>query len=325
LPYTTLDLPAKLKVIIQKAVADIEKAKKQMGGARAVPGIQSKCKADCEKEIARMMDIYFKEEEDYVKQVGELHAASKDLVKKIEAGGPKATLVKLAEEVDGNHKKLLKLQSDLQAHQGFRASCWPDTKTAPAALGADVAKAVEAQFVKDRAPMIAKVAALKDQKVKIEEFVKRAWDLAEAGSSGAGVGEAADTKLMAKEIAAREDEFKKMTEEVKTRKTQLDTMQKFVVGMNTKKMTKPLADIEFKRSTDYVKQTKAVRAQVKTLLVALDSLKKRLGPAISDPKIKPLLASLEKHYAYCDKEISALEATQTAYDKKILEAKKQFA
>lgn len=325
MPYTTLDLPAKLKVILQKAVADIEKAKKQMGGARAVPGIQAKCKADCEKQIKTMMDIYFKEEEDYVKQVGELHAAGKDLVKKIEAGGPKATLVKLAEEVEANHKKLLALQKDLTAHQGFRASCWPDTKSAPDALGADVAKAVEAQFVKDRAPMIAAVAAVKDQKVKIEEYVKRAWDLAEAGSSGAAVGEKVDTKLIAKEIAAREDEFKKMTEEVKTKKNQLDNMQKFVVGMNTKKMTKPLADIEFKRSTDYVKQTKAVRAQVKTLKVALDALNKRLGTAASDPKIKPLLAALEKHYSYCDKEITALEGSQAAYDKKIAEAKKQFA
>jgi hypothetical protein len=184
---------------------------------------------------------------------------------------------------------------------------------------------VEAAFIKERAPMIAAVAAVKDQKVKIEEFVKRAWDLAEAGSSGAGVGEKADVSSMAKEIAAREPEFKKMTEEVKTRKNQLDNMQKFVVAMNMKKMTKPVADIEFKRSTDYVKQTKAVRAQVKTLLVALDALKKRLGPAVGDPKIKPLLASLEKHYQYCDKEITALEGSQGAYDKKIAEAKKQFA
>ena len=60
--YTTLDLPTQTKKICLKAIADFEKAKKTMGGSKALPGIQAACKAACKKEIDRQMVIYNKEE-----------------------------------------------------------------------------------------------------------------------------------------------------------------------------------------------------------------------------------------------------------------------
>ena len=93
-------------------------------------------------------------------------------------------------------------------------------------------------------------------------------------------------------------------------------MQTFVVLFNTKKLTKPVADIEYKRSGDYDKQTKSLRSQTKTMSMAIEAFKKRLGDAAKHPKIAPLLAECAKHEKIAADGCFRLDASQEGVQQK---------
>ena len=99
-------------------------------------------------------------------------------------------------KLEANAKESRDLAAALVAHQGFRASCLPDAKTSAAALSADAAKQLESDFIKDRAPMIAAVAHVKDLRVKLEEFVKRGWDQLQVQAKQSGGGGGPDVATM---------------------------------------------------------------------------------------------------------------------------------